>query len=482
MVHWIRAWTAVAAVVAMAPTALGFYSNGRWSQTATNGPTGPTGSPVTVTWSIVPDGTPIPGYGPSNFVAFMDGVHGGAAGTVDQRPWFPLLQQSFDRWTELGGLRFVYEPADDGVTHGNFAGVLGTRGDIRIGGVDIDGPGNANGQTQFLDRADITIDTSELAFFQISADNFLNFRNTLMHETGHALGLGHIDSSAEFLMNTESSTEYDGPQIDEIRGVQQLYGDALERAAGGPNNSFAAATAAGTLTFSAPYVIGLDAATGTGVLPEETDFVSIANLADEDFFSFTVPGAAMVDVVVTPTGANYFEKPTGFGTNMLTRSSRISDLQVELYEESDGLPQLIASAAAAPLGQPESLLGISVDPSATYYVRILGDANGVQLYHLSLTATATGLAGDFNQSGGVDGADFLDWQRGVPAEFDAGDLAAWESHFGQGGGGAFATPEPAPWRLALAAAGLAGSWAYVSARTRCAIFAQFSRSPSARFR
>lgn len=44
------------------------------------------------------------------------------------------------------------------------------------------------------------------------------------------------------------------------------------------------------------------------------------------------------------------------------------------------------------------------------------------------------LAGDFNQSGGVDGADFLQWQREFPT-LDAADLADWKANFGASGPG-----------------------------------------------
>ena len=44
------------------------------------------------------------------------------------------------------------------------------------------------------------------------------------------------------------------------------------------------------------------------------------------------------------------------------------------------------------------------------------------------------LAGDFNQSGRVDGADFLVWQRQYPA-LSAADLAAWKANFGASGPG-----------------------------------------------
>jgi hypothetical protein len=50
------------------------------------------------------------------------------------------------------------------------------------------------------------------------------------------------------------------------------------------------------------------------------------------------------------------------------------------------------------------------------------------------TLNSGSLAGDFNGSGGVDGADFLQWQREFPA-LDAGDLADWKANFGASGPG-----------------------------------------------
>jgi hypothetical protein len=69
-------------------------------------------------------------------------------------------------------------------------------------------------------------------------------------------------------------------------------------------------------------------------------------------------------------------------------------------------------------------------------------------------------AGDFDQDGDVDGADFIDWQQGEsPSALSAADLADWQAGFGGGGGliapASKAVPEPAAWALiAMAAAGL----------------------------
>jgi hypothetical protein len=56
-----------------------------------------------------------------------------------------------------------------------------------------------------------------------------------------------------------------------------------------------------------------------------------------------------------------------------------------------------------------------------------------------------GVPGDLNLDGAVDGADFLDWQRGnSPEPFSASDLETWKAHFGgpKGSSGSKAAPEP----------------------------------------
>lgn len=70
----------------------------------------------------------------------------------------------------------------------------------------------------------------------------------------------------------------------------------------------------------------------------------------------------------------------------------------------------------------------------------------------------TGLDGDFNGDEVVDGADFLEWQRGnSPNGLNSGDLQLWKDNFGE----TLATiagapvPEPATWGMAALAAGAA---------------------------
>src|SRR5207244_79354 len=54
--------------------------------------------------------------------------------------WLPLIQSVFTEWSNISGVTYIYEPNDDGaaMSTGN-SGVLGVRGDVRIGAHPIDG-------------------------------------------------------------------------------------------------------------------------------------------------------------------------------------------------------------------------------------------------------------------------------------------------------------------------------------------------------
>src|SRR5687767_14416495 len=82
----------LAVSVWFAASSQAFVPQERWGDTATALATA-MGRPVTLTWSIVPDGTNIQGEGGSELVQFLDDVFGpGPGGTnLRQRPWFSLL-------------------------------------------------------------------------------------------------------------------------------------------------------------------------------------------------------------------------------------------------------------------------------------------------------------------------------------------------------------------------------------------------------
>ena len=176
--------------------ACGYELIQRWTETATD-VGGSLGSPVTLTWGFVQEGTPIPGASPSRLVGFMDvgfDVQNGEPGSLETRPWFDHYARTFDRWSELSGVTFLYEPEDDGVPIGGAPGILGVRPDIRIGGSVLDGGGGVLGAGEFPNSGDVLIDTADGHFFMNPQDDFHRLRHVLMHEQGHGLGLAHVQS------------------------------------------------------------------------------------------------------------------------------------------------------------------------------------------------------------------------------------------------------------------------------------------------
>ena len=85
-------------------------------------------------------------------------------------------------------------------------------------------------------------------------------------------------------------------------------------------------------------------------------------------------------------------------------------------------------------------------------VRDYNDAGGEAYFSgLQIVVNSPDADADFDTDGDVDGADFLAWQRGFPGTYDATDLTAWQSAYGDGGGALSAVPEPATWMLATLA-------------------------------
>lgn len=161
-----RLATLALAIVALPSAVYGYVPGARWSTTA-SGSAGTTGDSITLTWSLVADGTAIPRETTSTLIDFLDEEFGAGPGGANytQRPWFALLDDSFQRWSELGGINFVYEPNDNGAQLGSSAGVRGVRGDIRIGGTVIAGSASTLAYANYPNNGDIVIDTAETSFF-----------------------------------------------------------------------------------------------------------------------------------------------------------------------------------------------------------------------------------------------------------------------------------------------------------------------------
>ena len=453
------ALAATLATVVFAGAASAYVPDDRWSTTA-SGSTGSQGDIATITWSLVADGTSIVSEGSSNLISYMDGLFGSSGGSnLTTRPWFSLFQDSFDRWTELGGIKFVYQPNDNGVQMGgNTAGSLGVRGDIRIGGATIDGSNGTLAYTYLPNNGDMVIDTGETTFYSNSTNNYRQLRNTIMHELGHAFGLLHIESSSDhLLLEPYIDTTFDGPQLDDIRGLHGLYGDALEKTNNGAgNDSYSLATSLGAIAAGESKLIGASAATGQAVAADEIDFVSIANSSDYDFFSFTVNSASLLDVSLTPLGG-VFTQGTEGGVQSTFDANARNDLTLSIYAANG--TTLLGTANNTAAGLAESLADVSLPAAGQYYVRVSGSTANVQLYQLQLSVASAVVTqpGDFDGDGDVDGADLLVWQRtlgssGASLAADGNsdgvvnglDLDIWKTWFGSEAANPIqAVPEPA---------------------------------------
>ncbi len=350
-----------------------FQDGNRWSGTATDPGPLSQGDPTTIRWSIVPDGTLIPGSAgepdsASTLIADFNFFYG------DQGTWLALFQQVFDRWGELTGIAYVYEPNDDGAAFPSepsqspgAPGVIGVRGDVRISGHDIDGPLGILAYNFFPDIGDMVIDSPDLIFDPFFFGD-LPLRNTVAHEHGHGLGFSHacpVDDTK--LMEPSLSFLLDGPQHDDTLAGQRGYGDDKEA-----NDSLGAATDLGSLGNGSVAVNG----------------VSADDNGDVDRYKFTVAAGKTVSVAVTPVGFTYLEGPqnmdgscsAGTSFNSLT----LNDVGFQLIG-TDGTT-VLATASAQPAGAAETLNDFVLGAGGTYSLRVFAGANNqVQLYDFSMT-------------------------------------------------------------------------------------------------
>jgi len=314
-----------------------------------------------------------------------------------------LFESSFERWDELSGINYQYEPNDDGDDQFAFRGINGQqgfRGDTRIGGHPLNS--STLGYASFPSFGDIVIATNQVGRWSDDTGNFQQFRNVLMHEIGHALGLGHVSTgAASFLLNGGPLplTTFDGPQLDDILGLQRLYGDVNEQ--NGGNETSATATLLGSLAPGSPIAIGTNG-DSTVVAPTDVadvDFISIdtsevfspgtpvESPVDIDVFSFTITSPSFVDISLTPKGLSYLVGPEDGPTAFYDSSSQV-DLNLELLG-TDGTT-LLDSSSVNGLGKSEEILGSLLAPGE-YFVRVQGEqkgTDGIQLFQLDLAATA----------------------------------------------------------------------------------------------
>jgi hypothetical protein len=349
------------------PLTLRFQQTNRWTRTALSGTGLTQGTPTTITYSFVPDGTTVPDLigvsGNSNLFAWLNGIYGSPAN------WQPIFEQVFDRWSELIGTTYVYEPNDDGarlnLTNSTGWGAAGVRGDVRIAAIFIDGNSGTLAYNNFPNDGDMVFDSGD-SFFNNTGSNSLRFRNVAAHEHGHGLGMLHVcPVSQSKLMEPFVSTAFNGPQLDDILNGHRHYGDPLEPLTDDP------ATAPSVGSF------------GLGGVFTQTN-VSIDGANDQDFYRVTVTQATQLQVTITPDAGTYLQGPqtqacnTGANTNYNT----IRDLRLDIFSPSNPFAPL-ATADDSGVGGSEMVM-FDVTQPGEYLIRVSGSgADNVQRYAMT---------------------------------------------------------------------------------------------------
>ncbi len=358
-----------------------FFQVPRWSTTATNMNTGMAGDPIVLTYSFPPDGTEIPAIAEVNFPAGVNDFHAWMNGLYgSEAQWLPIFQAAFDRWSIVCGITFVYEPNDDGAAMNLNAGVLGVRGDVRIGGKPLDGTNSVVAYNTFPDDGDMVFDTGD-SFYEDMSDDSLWLRNTIAHEHGHGMGLLHsCPQNNTKLMEPFVSLAYDGPQHDDILGAQSHYGDPFE-----PNDTALAATQISPINQGATVTLG-------DIPPPSTNSASQLSIdgdGDRDYFLISMAERSLLRVAVEARGIAY---STGMqtcpSTSMAccsgdpTNSQVSADLDLALFA-ADGSTLLFDSDQSVAGG--DEALDVVVD-AGDYYV-VVGESDAPtmpQFYRLTV--------------------------------------------------------------------------------------------------
>ena len=375
------------------PTAMpALQGDDRWTFTDPDGFTGVEGTPVTIYWSFVPDGTIVPdgndATAPSDLIAKLNAAYGASPKPNDltQAPWFTLFENAFNFWAETTGNLYIYEPNDDGVdlidldNFTSLPGQIGVRGDVRIGGTRIDGNSNVLAFNYFPDVGDMIIDTDDSFNLGPGRENF--FTNVIAHEHGHGLGMSHVcPVNRTKLMEPFASSSFIGPQFDDILTAQALYGDPFERHDNNKNND------------------SIATANNLGLLNDNFSVsdLSIANASDIDLFRFQINGARELSLTLSPTShAAYLEgEQNSNGTCSSGTSFDPSTRQNLILRvlAPDGTT-VLASSDSGGLGQPEQLTSVQLpQANQNYYIEITGggennsSVNNAQMYDLQLSLT-----------------------------------------------------------------------------------------------
>lgn len=348
-----------------------------------------------LTYSFVADGTnwgvSCGGSGP--MPSTLDAALVTTFGNLDRGREF--FRSSLASWRRYAGLSYS-EVADDASPQDLLTARNPARGDVRIGGAPL-GTGTSaplayntfpsNLGSFSCSGGDMFINTSYFtpSFLGSSNGNYLYLRNAVAHEHGHGLGLKHVvPCNRTKLMEPQVSTLFVLQSYDELRAVLADYGDRFSG-----NHTSATAVDFGNLTSpSVRSVIEKDlGVNGTVVL------VDNVQVAQNDWFKFTLSSSASVEISVTPTGGSYqneqqFSACIGVSDPQPAPTINASEAGNMALQVLSPTFSVLHERSSNPVGQSESVTATL--SAGTYFIRVWdsGGANAanqkVQSYDLKV--------------------------------------------------------------------------------------------------
>lgn len=467
---WQRLFTAGVVTLTCFSQAQAYDIVNRWGATQVDGGNLQRGDPVTLRWSLVPDGQSYTRSNNSQLIQYLDdGWNIPAAQRVPDltgRRWWSVMNTAYQQFGRVSGVNMVYVAEQ----HANGTDT-GMEGDVRIGGENIDGtPGGALADNTFPNDGDMRIDTTRESdgrptFWHTNA---AALRNLMIHETGHGVGLGHAQNTGvTAVMEGGLRTDIWGLQFDDVYALNRQYGDPLER--NGGNNSASTATPLGNVTLGGFVSVGRDAADSV-VEQFDDDWTGVDGSNDADWFRFTTTGQGFANIKLTPLGPSYTSVQQG-----AFNAAAQSDLILQVFTGAPAF-SLLETANKSGLGGTEAVGARYLSTSGDYLVRVRGAQDLNQFYQLDVALSAAPMAGssaDLNLDGEANAGDWelfvtnsyatftglgqLDaFQRG-DLDFDGDNDVVDFRHFksayiATNGANAFdslfGVPEPSSWALA----------------------------------
>jgi hypothetical protein len=185
-----------------------------------------------------------------------------------------------------------------------------------------------------------------------------------MHELGHGIGLRHVcPIISSILMEPNVTTAFDGPQHDDVRAAQRLYGDPFEG-----DNTSGSATNLGAIAPTTP----VDISDAPAPLIANASLVSIDANGESDYYSFTTAGAEALTVQLGVRGLNYDSSTQNAdgtcNSGSFINSQTMADLAFQVIDP-DGITVLTTVDAVGP-GATETLDSFALPGADTYFVRV----------------------------------------------------------------------------------------------------------------